>query len=303
MHIATFEQRFQQGLEAMEGMPLAAARRHYDALCDGFAPSLPDGMEIRDARIDSVAVRHYRPLRCRPGVVAYVHGGGFSLGSLDSHQGIAAGLAQALEREVVSVGYRLLPESSYAEALDDCRRVFAALTPSALVGDSAGGRLILDAVVEPAGTEARQAPLLGLIYPLVGTPTLETLGPDAPLLSRQDVLSAWDLIAPDVPKGDGRPAPAAALEVLAVTRDPLTAPLRRAVEAWRGEAGAEVGFHLADDMLHGCLHARESLPAMAMAWRRFCTELAQRLRDLSLHPTDKAEAGGSVTSRPNTVGL
>ncbi|WP_107850394.1 alpha/beta hydrolase fold domain-containing protein [Oceanimonas marisflavi] len=272
MDIADFELRFQQGLNAMNGMPLAAARRYYDELCASFAPPRPADMDVCDARIGNVPVRCYRPAYMRPGQILYVHGGGFSLGSLDSHQGVAEGLAQALEREVVSLDYSLMPEARYASAMDDCRRVCEALAPVAMVGDSAGARLILDVV---DGVE--QVPVLGLIYPLVGVPAWSTLGPDAPLLSREDVLSAWPLIEQDAPSGDGLRPPAERVEVLAVERDPLTAPLEQAVTAWR-QGGASVGYHLAANMLHGCLHARELLPDMAVAWQGFCDALNRRLR-------------------------
>ncbi|WP_116473944.1 alpha/beta hydrolase fold domain-containing protein [Zobellella maritima] len=272
MDIVTFEQRFQRGLDAMTGMRFPAARRHYDALCASFAPPRPAGMKLSDARIEGVPVRHYRPAHCHPGCVLYVHGGGFSLGSLDSHQGIAEGLALSLEREVVSIDYQLMPEARYADAMADCRRVFEALVPAALVGDSAGARLILDVMVS-----VEKVPPLGLIYPLVGMPVRSTLGPDAPLLSREDVLAALALIEQDAPVVDGLQPPASGVEVLAVGRDPLTAPLEHAVTAWR-QGGADVGYHLAADMLHGCLHARESLPVMAEAWQRFCRALGSRLR-------------------------
>ncbi|SNT76158.1 acetyl esterase [Paracoccus seriniphilus] len=271
MTIAEFERRFQSGLTAMAALSLPEARRSYDRLCAGFAPDLPKGMELGDTRIAGVAVRWHRPARSAPGRVVYVHGGSFSLGSLDSHQGIAAGLAEALGHEVLSIDYRLLPEAGYAAALDDCRRVIAAVAPLALVGDSAGARLLLDVIDDP-----EHAPVLGLIYPLVGQPTSETLGPDAPLLSRDDVLEAWAAIAPDAPTRDALSPPASRIEVLAVSRDPLTVPLERGVSAWRS-GGAEVGYHIADDMLHGCLHARESLPEMASAWMTFCQALKRRL--------------------------
>nr|WP_067297243.1 alpha/beta hydrolase fold domain-containing protein [Marinobacterium profundum] len=271
MDIATFEQHFQAGLDAMASMSPGAARSHYDGLCASFAPQLPTGMTLSDTYIATVPVRRHRPALCRPGTVIYVHGGGYSLGSLDSHQGVAAGLAQALEREVLSIGYPLMPDARYSKVLDDCRRVIFASDPVALVGDSAGARLILDAL---AG--APLVPLLGLIYPLVGVPTLANLGPDAPLLSREDILAAWALIGDDAPPGNGHQPPAKRIEVLAVELDPLTAPLESAIQAWRA-GGADVGYHLAPNMLHGCLHARESLPEMAHAWRQFCAALKQRL--------------------------
>lgn len=249
-------------------------------------------MAIRASTVAGVALRRYRPApvqaqvqaQAQDGCVVYVHGGGFTLGSLDSHHGIAAGLAAALGREVVSIGYRLLPEASYGEALADCRAVVAALAPQALVGDSAGGRLILDLAATP-----NSLPPLGLIYPLVGTPSPVTLGPDAPLLSRADVLAAWQAIAADAPALDPWAPPSPRIEVLSVSRDPLTAPLEQAVTAWRA-AGAEVGYRCAENMLHGCLHARESLPAMATAWAAFCGALKDALdQDTARPPQERVQ--------------
>jgi len=275
MHIADFERCFDAGINAMTRLSMVEARRYYDRLCASFAAPLSPQLTLTDDTLVSgtgpaLALRRFRPDNPRPGKVLYLHGGGFSLGSLDSHQGVAAGLAEALNREVVSLGYRLSPAATYADAIDDARRGIAALSPVAVVGDSAGGRLAIDAIEDAPG------PVLGLIYPLVGRPELATLGPDAPLLSRADILVAWNAIAAHAPAGNGLEPPAASIEVLAVERDPLTAPLDAAVTAWKA-AGADVGYHLAADMLHGSLHARESLPQMRKAWHNFCAGLRQRL--------------------------
>lgn len=271
MTIDEFHRDFAAGLEAVSRLPLPAARRDYDRLCASFAPPRPPGMTVEADRLAGVPVRRYRPGRQGAGIVVYVHGGGFSLGSLESHDGVAAGLAEALEREVVSIGYRRLPEAGFREALDDCHAVAAALDPVVLTGDSAGGRLVLDLAAETATRAA-----LGVIYPLTGRPTLETLGPDAPLLSRQETMEAWALIAAQAsPRHDLEP-PAAAVEVLAVSRDPLTRPLEAALTGWRAR-GARVGYHRAEGMLHGCLHARASLPEMQRAWQAFCEGLRRHL--------------------------
>lgn len=170
--IEQFEREFQSGLDAMAGLSMQDARCAYDLLCARFAPEIPRGMAIRDGAVGDVPLRHHRPSLCKPGTVVFLHGGGFTIGSLDSHQGVAAGLAEALNREVVAVGYRLMPEASYADALHDCREAIRALDPVAIVGDSAGGRLVIDIAQDMA-----EAPPLGLIYPVVGRPRAETLGP------------------------------------------------------------------------------------------------------------------------------
>lgn len=266
-----FRHAFAQGLRKLDGLPPGAARRHYDRLCGRFAPPLPGDLAIVDGRVAGVPVRRFRPADASPGAVVYVHGGGWSLGSVRSHQGIAASLAARLHREVVSIDYRLAPEASYADALADCRIVIETLAPMAAVGDSAGGRLVMDA----AAGGGWQGPL-GLIYPPVGRPTPATLGPDAPLLSRADILALWQAAADDMPEGDPDRPPGAFLEVLAVEHDPLTAPLEAAVSAWRA-AGAEVGYRRAPGLWHGALHAHASLPAMGEAWDDFRAALAHRL--------------------------
>ena len=263
--IEQFEREFQSGLDTMARLPMKDMRRGYDVLCTRFAPALPCGMTIRDSAVGGVPLRHHRPSSCKSGTVVYLHGGGFTIGSLDSHQGVASGLAQGLGREVVAVGYRLLPEASYADAMMDCRDAIFALDPVAIVGDSAGGRLVIDIAQDMV-----DAPPLGLIYPVVGRPRAETLGPDAPLLSSADVLSAWIAIEPHAPAD--APCPSARIEVLGVSRDPLTLPLEHAVAEWRA-LGAIVGYRCATNMLHGCLHAREALPAMKVAWDEFCASL------------------------------
>lgn len=104
----------------------------------------PDG-ELR--------VRCYRPEGDAPRpVIVYYHGGGWVVGSLETHDGICRALADAVDAVVVSVDYRLAPEHVFPAAVDDA---FTALCwvhehagelggdPAriAVAGDSAGGNL------------------------------------------------------------------------------------------------------------------------------------------------------------------
>ncbi|WP_431024669.1 alpha/beta hydrolase fold domain-containing protein [Halomonas sp. H5] len=268
MEIAAFIRCFADGLSDLEGVPPALARPRYEALCAGFAPADPPGLRVMDERLAGVAIRRFTPRRCLPGSVLFVHGGGWSLGSVTSHHGVAASLAAQLDREVISVDYRLAPEADYATMLADCRTVAEAIAPQALVGDSAGGRLVLDLAWEPTSP----AWPLGLIYPPVGTPDTVALGPDAPLLSRDEILTLWRAIAPTLPPVPETP-PSQRIEVLAVEHDPLTHPLEAAVAEWR-RRGARVGYRRAPGMVHGALHAQAHLAPMGEAWRDFCRALA-----------------------------
>ncbi len=100
-----------------------------------------------------VPMRAYRPDRDGPlPVVAYFHGGGWAVGSIESFDTVCRGLANASGAIVASVGYRLAPEHRFPAALEDCVAVTRWLTGQAgelggdpdrvaVVGDSAGGNL------------------------------------------------------------------------------------------------------------------------------------------------------------------
>jgi acetyl esterase len=126
--------------------------------------------------------------------VVFFHGGGWVLGDLDSHEAHAIRIANRTGAVVASVDYRLAPESTFPQAIDDA---FAATqwafanraslggtnAPVALSGDSAGGNLAAAAALlcRDAGLQLK-AQLL--IYPavlLVGKPGPENiyLGSDA----------------------------------------------------------------------------------------------------------------------------
>ncbi|MDR5898187.1 alpha/beta hydrolase fold domain-containing protein [Halomonas vilamensis] len=266
--INRFIKRFETGLTALEGVSWPEARRRYDTVCQQFAPPDPAGLGVKDESVASVAVRRFVPFdAAASGAVLYVHGGGFTIGSVRSHHGIAASLAEALGHEVMSVEYRLAPAATYADMLADCHAVAGAITPIAMVGDSAGGRLVMDLA------KRLNAKLpLGLIYPPVEGLYEDTLGPDAPLLSRADVLSLHPFYPETQPASLASTPPSFALEVLAVEHDPLTAPLEKAVMHWRS-AGANIGYRCAPGMVHGALHAHALLPNMQNAWQDFCQAL------------------------------
>ncbi|CDG55946.1 Lipolytic enzyme [Halomonas sp. A3H3] len=271
MIVDDFIQRFNAGLAKIKELQLPQARRAYVELCQTFAPPDPAGMRVENSALGGVRVRRFIPQQRTPGCVLFIHGGGFTIGSTESHHGPAASLAQMLEREVVSVNYRLAPEVDYPTMLADCRTVLEAIYPVALVGDSAGGRLAID-----LAHQQNEAPPLGLIYPTVGALSLECLGEDAPLLSRDDVLDIRQQ-CPDIiaTQRDRRP-PAASIEMLTVERDPLTLPIEAAIANWR-EEGASVGYRCAPNMVHAALHAHALLPGMSAAWQDFCQKLKQRL--------------------------
>lgn len=86
--------------------------------------------------------------RDKPGVVLYLHGGGYIIGSSRTHRGLTGHLARATGRMVVAPDYRLAPEHPFPAALDDAEAAYEGLLREghesgaiAVAGDSAGGGL------------------------------------------------------------------------------------------------------------------------------------------------------------------
>jgi epsilon-lactone hydrolase len=86
----------------------------------------------------------------RDKAILYFHGGGFRLGSIASHRDLIARIAEASRCRVLAINYRLAPEYRFPAALEDALTAYAwmleqGLAPRdiALVGDSAGGNLVL----------------------------------------------------------------------------------------------------------------------------------------------------------------
>jgi acetyl esterase len=129
----------------MRQRELATVRREHDAwaLDVGGAPEPVASIEPVDA--GGVPARLYSPAPAGTGVLVWLHGGAWMLGSLDSCDRIARALASRAGCDVLAVDYRLAPEHTYPAGLLD---TWVALTWAAdrydavaIGGDSSGGNL------------------------------------------------------------------------------------------------------------------------------------------------------------------
>jgi monoterpene epsilon-lactone hydrolase len=87
-------------------------------------------------------------LHSRP--VVYVHGGGYCLGSPETHRPLAARLARRIGAELLLPRYRLAPEHPCPAAIEDVLAVWRSLEPDRrriLAGDSAGAGVALAAAM------------------------------------------------------------------------------------------------------------------------------------------------------------
>lgn len=107
----------------------------------------------------AIPVRHYAPAPGPLPVLVYFHGGGFTVGSIATHDGLCRRLAHLGHCAVLSVDYRLAPDSKFPTAHNDAwdvvqwvvrdgaaRQLEAARM--ALGGDSAGGTLAAACAIE-----------------------------------------------------------------------------------------------------------------------------------------------------------
>jgi acetyl esterase len=146
---------------------LALARRG-----PGYRPQPVES--VRDEHIDGpggpLSVRVYRAGQDHGPAITYLHGGGWVLGDLDTHDPICRRLASALGAVVVSVAYRLAPEHHHPAAVEDA---VAALhwtaqrfpdRPLGVAGDSAGASVAAASALRARDDHLRLAGQL-LLYP------------------------------------------------------------------------------------------------------------------------------------------
>ena len=134
---------------------MAEQRTFYNRMCAHFRKPRPTAVAVEDRVCPGpggpIPIRIYRPSpeAALPWLL-YLHGGGFVVGGLDSHDDICAELADQSGLGVIAVDYRLAPEHRFPAAFDDCWAVLEALSNGSLgieahriviAGDSAGGNL------------------------------------------------------------------------------------------------------------------------------------------------------------------
>lgn len=172
---------------SVEEMPVAEARESMEARVAPLNALAPEVAEVADRTIDgpdgALRLRLYRPEGVGPfPVVVYIHGGGWVLCSLETHDNVCRHLCVGAGALVVSVDYRLSPEHRFPAALDDSiaalRWVAAHIgrfdgDPArlAIAGDSAGGNLA--AAVALRSRDEGGPSLVGqlLVYPVTDYPS------------------------------------------------------------------------------------------------------------------------------------
>ena len=264
-------------------LAIAQQRTTYDQMCRAFHRGYPEGVAAHDRAIAGVSCRVFAG--AQPAVL-YLHGGGFVVGGLESHDDICAEIRAVTGLTVVCADYRLSPEHRHPAALDDAVAVARALLedgPILIAGDSAGGNLA-------AATchILRQEPvqILGqvLIYPGLGG-NIDTgsyiTHAEAPMLTRADVLF-YSGIRHDgehpandptvVPLHDTSFANLPATVTFGAEYDPLCDDAATYAQAIRAAGGRARSF-TEPGLVHGYLRARHTVPRAAASFARITAAL------------------------------
>jgi acetyl esterase len=187
--------------------PLDKQRQAWDEVCRAFRAPRPAKLAVEDRSIDGVHVRIFKPegKGLRPGVL-YFHGGGWVLGSCETHDDMCAEMAAQADVTVVLVDYRLAPEHPHPAQLQDSRKVLAFLRKEGAAigidganilgaGDSAGGQMTVGLCLNLRDEGLAQLKGQVLIYPVLGS-DVDTASyrrnAEAPCLTRSDMIYYLD---------------------------------------------------------------------------------------------------------------
>jgi acetyl esterase len=174
---------------------MAEQRAFYDRYCAHFRKKRPEGIETKDLSFGSVSCRHYRKHGSKAApVLVYLHGGGFVVGGLDSHDDVCAEICDGAGIDVIAVDYRLAPEHPFPAAHEDGWSALKDISrqhgPLVIGGDSAGGNLAAGLALRARDEGGPTLRGQVLIYPGLGgdmTRGSYVTQADAPGLSTADV--------------------------------------------------------------------------------------------------------------------
>jgi len=278
----SYRDALNQSMISGDAVPVAAVEEH-------DAPSAAGPIKLR----------LYRPVAAaapQPAIL-FVHGGGFIVGSLDSHDEMCRELALRSGAVVVAVGYRLAPETVFPGALDDCRAALRWLHDRAaavgvdagrlaICGDSAGGNLAIGSALWARGQDIALRHL-GLIYPALdpacASASAHELGSGF-ILTRAFIQWFWSAyLGEDGDPLDPRVAVATAdltglppISLATAEYDPLRDEGEAFAQAARA-AGVEVIARRYLGMIHGFASMPQATPVASRAIADLAADIARSL--------------------------
>ena len=149
---------------------IATRRRDWEAL-HAAGPDIPAAIPVSTGGVDAAWIAP--PGARADRAILFFHGGGFMLGSIESHRALAAGIGASAGCRVLSVAYRLVPEHRFPAPVEDALAAHDWLCASGfaperigVAGDSAGGNVALALLLSLKARGDRLPAAAALLSPL-----------------------------------------------------------------------------------------------------------------------------------------
>lgn len=286
--------------------PVDEQRRLYYDLTIEFPYEVPADVTITDEAIKAVdrtlRIRVYRPDCTRgDGVVLYIRGGGFVVGSLETHNTVIAELAVNTGLLVIAPDFRMAPEHPFPAGLEDCYGVLCgvvsaadrfAINPDRIVvgGDSSGGNMSVALCMMARDRGGPMPRGQALISPVLDFTRWRYGGEDAPLLTGGEMEYYTACYCPDPrqaahpyvsPLVSGRFDGLPPAYIMGAELDSLLVDSQRYAKNLR-DSGTPVELVVEPGLVHSAVRARALSPNVARAWERYCAKTATLVLDGAL---------------------
>ncbi len=267
---------------------VAAYRTWFDEYAERIAPlAVRPKTSVQNLTLGgakAIPVRTYQASRSLS-VIIFVHGGGWVMGNVETHDHICRWLAASTESLVISVDYGLSPENAYPHAVNQVADVIREVQadrhlnqdlPVFVAGDSAGATIAAMAIMALTA-EAREdlagfISIYGVYAPQVDLSSHKLFADGTYGLSRQQMLFFWNLYAPHIEAS-------ARQQITPLGRDidhfPPTLCIGTEYDLLLDDTlsfygalasvGADVTLSLWPGLTHGCLHFVERVDSVTLA--------------------------------------
>jgi len=262
-------------------------------------PPEPQVASVTDVDIGGLPARVFRPVLGRTPLVVYLHGGGWTIGSVATYDHLARRIARRSGAAVLLVDYRLAPEHPWPASVQDAVSAleWVADRPAelgfadrvAVAGDSAGGTLSTLACLHLRETHPDALPdLQVLVYPntdlTCGQPSIEEKGEGYGLTAAGVRFFIRQWVPDERLRSDPRVSPLYAPDlsglppalIVTAEHDPLRDEGERYAERLL-DAGVDVILRREPGLVHNFMRMDDISPACAQAGDRVADDLRRLL--------------------------